>query len=163
MIRVIKSSDIPRVAEIQVFGWRCAYRNIVSDDFLFNKMLVSTRMDHFDHAIRSNSEESYVFDDGTIKAFLTIGACRDPDKTDAFELWGLYVDPFMKRQGIGAKMVQFYEEKAAERGFKEICLWVLEKNKGAREFYEKSGYLPDGTSKWIDALAAAEIRYRKNI
>lgn len=46
----MKLSDVPRVAEIHVFGWRSTYREIVSDEFLFNKMLVSKRMAYFDNA-----------------------------------------------------------------------------------------------------------------
>ena len=163
MIRIMELSDIPRAAEIHVFGWRSAYKKIISDDFLFNKMLVSKRISHFDNAVRNNLGENYVFDDGIIKAVLTIGACRDTDKLDAFELWGIYVDPFMKRQGIGSEMLKFCEKKAIERGFKEIYLWVFEKNKNARNFYEKFGYSPDGKSNFIEPLVATEIRYHKNI
>jgi ribosomal protein S18 acetylase RimI-like enzyme len=163
MIRLMQITDVPRVAEIHVFGWRSAYRGIVSDEFLFNKMIVSQRMISFENAVNNHTEENYVFDDGIIKAILTIGACRDTDKMNSFELWGIYVEPFMKRQGIGNKMVNHCEKKAIERGFNEVCLWVLEKNVNARLFYEKLGYYPDGTQKFIDFLAASEIRYSKEL
>ena len=87
MIRVMELSDVSRVAEIHVYGWRIAYRGVISDDYLFRNMLVSTRMSYFENAIQTNAEESYVFDDGVIKAFLTIGTCRDIDKPESFELW----------------------------------------------------------------------------
>ena len=163
MIRAMLISDVPRVAEIHVFGWRSAYRGIVSDDFLFNKMLVSKRINSFENAIRNQTEENYVFDDGIIKAILTIGICRDADKIKSFELWGIYVDPFMKRQGIGSLMVEYCEKTAIKRDYNEVCLWVLEKNADARLFYEKLRYYPDGTKKYIDFLAATEIRYSKNL
>ena len=163
MIRIMQLPDVPRVAEIHVFGWRAAYRGIVTDEFLFNEMLVSKRISVFDNSVHNNTEETYVFDDGIIRSFLTIGTCRDSDKPDCFELWGIYVDPFMQRQGIGSKMVRFCEERAVERGFKAICLWVLEGNKNARGFYEKLGYLPDGSGKFIELFGAAEIRYSKNL
>jgi ribosomal protein S18 acetylase RimI-like enzyme len=163
MIRVMQLKDVPRVAEIHVFGWRCAYRGIVSDEFLFNKMIVTERAIVFDNAVHNHTEETYVFDDGIIKAFLTIGVCRDADKPDSYELWGIYVDPFMKRQGIGTKMVDYCKNIAIDNGFQEICLWVLEKNTDARLFYEKQGYYPDGTKKFIDFLAATEIRYSKKL
>jgi len=163
MIRPIELRDVPRAAEIHVFGWRSAYRGIVSDDFLFNHMIVSNRIDRFYEAVRNNTEETYVFDDGIIKAILTIGICRDTDKPKSFELWGIYVEPLMKRQGIGSIMVRFCEEKAMDRGFTEVCLWVLKNNFGARPFYEKLGYLPDGNSKFIQFLNATEIRYCKKL
>ena len=163
MIRAMALSDVSRVAEIHVFGWRDAYRGFISDDFLFKSMLVSKRIDVFDNSVRNNAEENYVYDDGIIKAFLTIGRCRDEDKPESFELWGIYVDPFMKRQGIGSKMVEYCENRALERGFKEVCLWVFKENIAARLFYEKLGYLPDNSSKYIEFLAATEIRFSKRL
>jgi len=163
MIRPMELSDVNRAAEIHVFGWRSAYRGIVSDSFLFNEMLVSKRIGGFYNAVCNNTEESYVYDDGIIKAILTIGPCRDIDKLNSFELWGIYVDPFMKRQGIGSVLVRYCEEKAIERRFNEVCLWVLEKNASAREFYKKLGYSPDGSKKFINMLSVSEIRYTKNL
>jgi hypothetical protein len=46
--------------------------NIITDDYLFNKMLVSKRISYFESAPKDRSEESYVFDDGIIKAFMSI-------------------------------------------------------------------------------------------
>ena len=104
-----------------------------------------------------------IYNDGIVKAFLTIGTCRDEDKAHSFELWGIYVDPFMKGQGIGSRMVDFCEKKATERGFSEVCLWVLEENISARAFYERLGYSPDGTKKFLEPLDATEIRYSKTL
>ena len=158
-IRPMTLADAPRAAEIHTFGWRCAYRGIVSDERLFNNMSVCERMARFESAIRERSNESYVYDDGIVKAILTIGPCRDEDKPRSFELWGIYVEPLMKRQGIGTELVAFCEQQAFGRGYQENCLWVLEKNIDSRLFYEKMGYLPDGRRKWLDGLAASEIRY----
>jgi len=157
-------SDIPRKAEIHVFGWRSAYRGIVSDEHLFKNMLVSKDIERFSkdenlYVIKN----SFVYDDGIIKAILTIGPCRDEDKPNSFELWGIYVDPFFQRQGVGSQMVEFCEKIAVERGFNEVCIWVLEKNTNARKFYEKLGYNPDGASKLIELLSVTEVRYIKQI
>lgn len=163
MIRKMELADVARVAEIHVFSWRDTYRGIVADDILLNRMLVVNRMQYFDNAVRSNTEDSYVYDDGIIKAILTIGPCRDEDKRDSFELWGLYADPFIKGQGIGSKMVRFCEQRAIDNGFADVRLWVLEKNENARRFYEKLGYTWDGSEKWIEGLHATEIRYGKQL
>lgn len=163
MIREMKISDAARAAEIHVFGWRTAYRGIVSDAFLFNQMQVVNRIKHFENAVINHTEESYVFDDGIIKAILTIGACRDGDKSSCFELWGIYVDSFMQKQGIGTKMMRFCEEQAISRGYPDICLWVLEENASARSFYEKYGFAKDGTRKLIKSLDVYEIRYVKKL
>ena len=161
MIRKAELLDIPRIAEIHVFGWRSAYRGIVSDEILFNKMQVSKRIPIFEKLLNENTGENYVFDDGIIKAFMTIGACRDDDKSGVYELCGIYVEPHMKIEGVGTAMAEHCEERAIEQGYSEICLWVLEENHSARNFYEKLGYSADGTSKYLENLAATEIRYIK--
>ena len=163
VIRPMQLSDVPRVAEIHVFGWRCAYRGIVSDEHLFNTLLVSKRMERFEESLRINDYENYVYDDGIIKAFLTVGPCRDEDRPEAFELWGIYVDPCMQGQGIGTALVAYGENIAARHGYNEICIWTFEKNAPARAFYEKHGYAPDGATQIVEPYGAGGVRYHKNI
>jgi len=50
MIKPITTADVPRVAEIHVFGWRSTYRGTVSDAYLFTQMLVPESMKRFDSA-----------------------------------------------------------------------------------------------------------------
>jgi len=40
MIRTAKYDDIPRIAEIQICGWRFAYRGLISDYELLSQRLV---------------------------------------------------------------------------------------------------------------------------
>ena len=161
MIRVMELADIPRVAEIHVFGWRTAFRGIVSDEILFGRMSVARSMKRFEGALGGEYGETYVFDDGLIKAFITIGVCRDDDKPNAFELGGIYVEPLMKRQGIGKALVGFCEKVATGRGYKELCLWVLEGNTESRRFYEKMGFAADGSRKFLENIQATAVRYTK--
>lgn len=163
MIRKATLDDLCRIAEIHVTGWRYAYRNIIPDEFLFKTMNVPARIDAFKKAIE-RQEDVYVFDEnGIVKGFMIIGPCRDSDRSDSFELWGLYVDPFMLRNGIGTKLIGFCEQKARELGHKDVVLWVLEDNKIGRNFYSKMGYEFDGTRKYLDKFGLYEIRYHKNI
>jgi len=167
MIRPMQVSDIPRVAEIHVFGWRMAYRGIVSDQHLFNNRLVSKSIDKFTQIINSDDTQNemwgnnYVYDDGIIKAFLTIGPCRDEDKQDSYELGGLYVDPCFKDQGIGRMLAHHCEKIAKQEGFTEICIWTFEKNTPARVFYEKLGYAHDGVTQIVKPYNAIGVRYAK--
>jgi len=163
-IRAMKKEDMPRCAEINVFGWRSTCRGIVSDEILFNRMSVSSTIAQLEDYLKKNDNtENYVFDDGIVKAFMSIGVCRDEDKPNAFELWGIYVEPLMEIQGIGFVMVNFFEKRAIEQGYGEICLWILEKNRDLRYFYEKLGFYADGTSKFLENLNVMEVRYTKTL
>jgi len=164
----MKASDISRVAEIRVFGWRCAYRGIVSDEHLFNELSVTGRAEKLAEQFSKNDNTSYeqdryVYDDGIIRAFLMVGSCGDQDKPHAFELGALYVDPCLQGKGIGTALAMYCETIAITRGYNEICIWTFEKNAAARAFYEKLGYVHDGTTQNIEPYNATGVRYCKNI
>jgi len=148
MIRKLQRKDVPRVAEIQVFGWRSAFRGMLSDELLFNERTVEKLMTFWHAKVDKNCPDvnDYVFvEDNMVKGIVTCGKCRDKDKKHAYELWGLYVEPLMKGGGIGTKLVEYCENEARKNGCIEFCLWALEENIAAIEFYTKKlGYVLDG-------------------
>jgi len=152
--------DVPRVAEIQVFAWRTSDRGIISDEYLFRDMTVVKRIDYYKNLLINCTDENYVFDDGIIKAFITISKCKDEDMPDSPQLSSIYVEPFFQRNGIGSQMIKYFEDIALQRGFSRVCLWVMKKNDNAISFYEKLGYAPDGT-EFTGGLGTTEIRYIK--
>jgi ribosomal protein S18 acetylase RimI-like enzyme len=159
----MEMADVPRAAEIHVFGWRSAYRGIVSDEWLFNNRLVAFSMNRMDLGLRNGSEtENYVFDDGIIKAILSVSPCRDEDRPHSFELCGIYVEPFFQGYGIGSMLVEYCDKLAVERGYKEISLWAYEGNYRARMFYEKRGYTYESTL-FPEHWHAAGVRYVKGV
>ena len=165
MLRIATINDSQRIAEIHVFGWRCAYKNFISMEFLINKFTVKKRKEKFIEYLstKKNNEETYAFEeDNIIKAFMTIGNCRDEDKNDkVFELCGIYVDPIFQRQKIGTKIVNFCINEAEHRNKKEIVLWVFEKNIESIEFYTKMGFKRDGREKIMENFQEKAIRMNK--
>jgi ribosomal protein S18 acetylase RimI-like enzyme len=69
----------------------------------------------------------------------------------------------MQRRGIGKQLVEYCEHQAIERGYGEVCLWVLAENTAAKAFYEKMGYMPDGAEKFLEQLSVTEVRYTKTL
>ena len=172
MVRKATVEDAERLAEIHIFGWRNAYRGILADKFLFDKLRVCRRAENFKKVVGEGLEELYVAErQGVVAGFLSIGEPRDPDKAkaEALELWAIYVDPVFLREGLGAELLGFCEQQGRSRGRKEVFLWVLEDNVIGRSFYEKHGYSPDGASKVLERLPSAsvkpvaEVRYSKAI
>jgi GNAT superfamily N-acetyltransferase len=164
MIRKAKPEDASRIADIQIFGWRNAYRTIVDDKILFSKLNIEKKAQNIRKTIEDNSEEWLVFEkDEIVKGMMVMGPSRDEDKKDSFELWCIYVDPLMMRQGIGKAMLQYCEQEARTRGYKENALWVLERNEIGKSFYEKNGYKADGKRQELANLHAYEIRYCKRL
>ena len=149
IIRKAHVSDSPRMAEIHVFGWRCAYKDFISLDHLYNKLTVKIREEKFTEYLstENDNDEGFVYINGNIvKAFLTMGKCRDNDKNEeTFELMGIYVDPLFQRQKIGTHLVEYCINTAIEKNKIEIVLWVFEKNNDSIKFYEKMGFRKDGS------------------
>ena len=164
MIRPMQASDIARVAEIHVFARRKAYRGIISDKNLFIENTVVKRIEYFDSILMDDDAKAYVFDDGIVKGFVTIGLCNDDDKPGSLLLRKIYIDPFMQGCGIGTQLADYCEKVAGQMGINEICLWVLEKNLSARGFYEKLGYLSDGAKRYFEnGSCPTQLRYCKGV
>lgn len=169
MIRRARPEDAGRIAEIQVFGWRSAYRGIIPDQHLFGNFTVDKRTAIFTGTIsaeqqgENNGGSTWVNErEGLVLAFMTCGPCRDSDLSDSFELWGIYVEPGFKRQGLGAELEQHCLELARELGYSEIALWVFRDNVESRRFYERMGYVEDmGRDELMEGLGVYKTRYRK--
>ena len=167
MIREAEIEDCSRIAEIHVFGWRSAYMEFISMEFLFSKFTVIKREEKFREYLsdKSGCNKTYVFEeDKIIKAFMTTGNCRDEDKSSkTFELEGIYVDPLFQRQKIGAQLVNYCIDEAISNDKNEITLWVFEKNIASINFYRKMGFAPDGKIKLMEAFNENAIRMSRKI
>jgi putative acetyltransferase len=165
MIRPMELSDISRVAEIHVFAQRKAYRGIFSDEHLFKETTVAKRSEFFANQFQKDGREGFVFDDGIIRGFLITSPCLDEDRPDSLEIERIFVDPLMHRLGIGSKLIDYCEKIARQSGFNEICLYVVEGNILAREFYNKNGYAPGGAERkrQLGDTGVSEIRYIKSL
>ncbi|WP_281178527.1 GNAT family N-acetyltransferase [Amycolatopsis jejuensis] len=105
---------------------------------------------------------------GLITGFAAFGPSRDEDGAGAVagagltgELASLYLLPSHWGRGTGRILHERCVELLSER-FREATLWVLSTNARARRFYERAGWIADGTTK-VEALSTVtleEVRYR---
>ncbi|WP_162268604.1 GNAT family N-acetyltransferase [Trichococcus ilyis] len=89
-------------------------------------------------------------------------------KDDGHTAWlGIYIgDPDWRSKGIGAKVLDLYEEECRKLGYQRIELGVFSHNCGAIKLYEKSGFrrigiIPHFTyaqGQWRD-----DVRMEKNL
>ncbi|HEV2361174.1 MAG TPA: GNAT family N-acetyltransferase [Acidimicrobiales bacterium] len=96
------------------------------------------------------------FDDRGIRVFAAVaGEGDDPDEREWLgvvsvrmhpdfqgdgELWRLYVVPDRWRQGIGTRLHDRAMALLRDMGVPAASLWVMEKNRTARSFYEHRGW-----------------------
>lgn len=104
--------------------------------------------------------------DGEIVGFCTIRPSQDDDaEGHVAEMPTLYVRPGVWHRGHGRRLCRAGLERARERGFEVLTLWVLEVNERARSFYKTFGFVPDGATK-VDELTVERLvafRYRMDL
>ncbi|HQQ19378.1 MAG TPA: GNAT family N-acetyltransferase [Exilispira sp.] len=162
MIRSANIEDACRIAEIQIFGWRSAYRGIVSDDILFRKLIVTSKSIRLEKSITEGVDNFFVLEeDEIIKGFIICGKSRSEDRPESYELYAIYVEPLMKGLKIGTQLINFFDNIAVQQGYKSSILWVFKENERSRHFYEKNGYSLEGKEAYLEEFNAWEVRYIK--
>ncbi len=154
-IRRADKQDIPRIAEIIIFGKRVAYRSIFQDDYVsFNEMQVVPLYEAY-----KNDPDAlagmYLYDDGIVKG--VINSCRNDEKT--IEITDFYVEPFFVGQGIGTLLIKHTIRQASLKGIQKIILWVIKDNVKARKFYEANGFVDSGETRMIEGTMKTDCRY----
>lgn len=164
LIREAVIKDAYENALCHTMSWRSAYKGIVPDEYL-NNISVEERAEKFRYYINESKEyERYcaVYENKII-GILCIGKSRDEDKPDTGEIVAIYLIEEFWGKGYGRQMMNYATDKLKQMGYNEIILWVLEENSRARRFYEKCGFIFDGTKKEITiGKPLIEIRYTLN-
>jgi len=122
---------------------------------------VSARSKQFTDNMNKDGRVGFVFDDGIIRGFLFLSPSLEGDGT--LELERIFVDPLMLGKGYGCQLEDFACKYAIKEGYMDICLWVLEGNRGARGFYEKAGYTQDGEKPGQYVAEIKQLRYIKDL
>ena len=82
----------------------------------------------------------------------------------AWEITKVYVDPSLRRLGLGSRLMHLAEEHAAVGGARRIVLWTDTRFEAAHRFYECLGYIPDGRTRELNDLSQSiEYFYAKTL
>lgn len=65
------------------------------------------------------------------------------------EIDRIYVHPDFMGKGVGRALMSHALERLRGLGCDNVCLWVLEDNRVAREFYQAMGFSTDGKRRQI--------------
>ena len=165
-IREATPRDAAEIARLHVATWQAAYRDDLPDELLDGLSVVG-RERQWKGIIENPEPRSNVFvaeRADEMLGFASCGACRDDDlmEFDVGEIYAVYVDPNHWRRGIGRALLRRVVEFLEDRDFDFMSLWVLESNDQARDFYEKSGFIPDGTESTDEkrGVPLHKVRYR---
>lgn len=148
-IAVPQLEDAPVLAKVHVEGWRVAYGHLLVDhERWFGSAALERRTQQWTEwltpdsaAYRRGTLRAGYEDSGIPVGFATSGPTRDEDGPRALEQASLYIDQAWYGTGLGRALAE------AVIGREPASVWVTEDNPRARRFYEKLGFVTDGTSK----------------
>ncbi len=160
MLRPAVPEDASRLAEIQIFAKRTAFRPIFQNDFVSFQEMQVLDLALFYRDEPGALEGVFVYDDGIVKA-MTKWEKGGADSR-CWELKEVYVDPFFQHQGIGAFILEEFLKEAAQAGIRRATLWVLEKNEPARALYSRYGFAPNGNWKLQEGTVEVLVEYERD-
>ena len=163
-IRHATPDDAYDRAVCHISSWRSSYKNIVPDEILDN-LSVDNVAEKFMRYLENKDSFFYCATyDGKIIGHFNFCESRDEDKPNIGEIIGFYTIEEVWGKSAGKQMMDFAINEIKNMGYNEVILWVLEENYRARRFYEKCGFVSDGTRKEIIiGKPLIEIRYKKEM
>lgn len=141
MIRKAIKSDSYSVAKLILSGWQTAYKGLIDDEFL-NNMSVDFMAEKWADNIETQNLDNniYVYEENKqILGIIRFGKPDDASSTYNSEIHVLYVEPSLKRKGIGTKLFQFATDHFINNKTTNMIVWCLKGNAPSIKFYEKMG------------------------
>lgn len=144
-IRKAKLTDAADIYNIWSCGWRYAYGNILSPEFLEKRVggaAVKKKIEKFPEKLRKEAAKGNVFfvliDNDKVIGFVSGGAPNSPECKCDSELDMLYLDTEYIGKGVGKLLFQTFAKEMKKRGLKTFGLMCFSDNKSIR-FYKKMG------------------------
>jgi GNAT superfamily N-acetyltransferase len=158
-VRRARPEDAVAIAEVHVRTWLAAYGDVLDAERLA-AVTVAERVPLWNRLLAAPEQVIFVVEDeGRVAAFASVGPSRDPDADG--ELYAIYALPVTWGSGAASELMAAALAALRELRYRTAILWVLEENPRARRFYEREGWVCDGTRKEETCLGSevAEVRY----
>lgn len=141
MIRQANKLDSYNIAKLIIAGWQTAYKGLIDDNFL-NNMSVDIMTKNWGIAIENQDETNniYVYEENNkILGIIRFGKPADSSSNYNAEIHVLYVEPSLKRNGIGSKLFTFAKNYFINKNTTDMIIWCLQTNLPSIKFYKKMG------------------------
>ena len=155
-VRRATKDDVLAIAQLAAAGWRHAYRGLISPEAIEDTLerWYSTETMHR----RLAGPALHVAESaGKVVGYVQHGPADDT----THEVYAIYVDPAVLRQGIGWALWQQVDRDARDQERSAIELWVLDGNRLGIEWYNRQGGHVVGRREiGLADGAHTELRYR---
>lgn len=136
---------------VHAMSWQAAYGDFVPEAKLAS-FTPENRKKAFRKHLTVGKYECYLcYVEKKPMGLLILGKSQDIDADESVgEVCAIYLLPKFWGQGYGKQLMDFAIDRLKALSYSTITLWVLEKNIRARAFYEKYGFVFDGTKEERD-------------
>lgn len=141
MIRKAVKEDSYNIAKLIVESWQTAYKGLIDDNYL-NNLSVSDRVIGWERNILNQNEDNHIYvyeEDNKILGVIRFGKPDEESSNYNSEIHVLYVEPSLKRNGIGTNLFNFAKNYFIEKNTTNMIIWCLKNNVPTIKFYEKMG------------------------
>lgn len=135
-IRKAKLGDENEMAQVIIETWKCAYKNIVPDDFL-DSLTPDKHIELLGKQLSENKEAIFVLEDENKIVGMISGGEDRSGKKDC-EIVAIYIQTHYQKRGFGRKLFDTIIREHIKNNYKSMIIWTFEENKD-RKFYEKLG------------------------
>ena len=148
--------------DLHLITWEVTYRDRAAESW-YGERLAAHAVRDWGEIVRSEAARGggvlTARSDGRIVGFCQYGPTEDHDHDpeQVGQIHRLYVHPARQRTGIGRSLLTASVDRLRQGGAHTATLWVLETDQGARAFYERLGWKPDGTRQ---THPPTDLRYR---
>ena len=141
-VRPAEGFDAAAIAKVHVAAWRSTYRGLLPDDFL-DSLDEAGYEERWGRIVGDGSSRVYVATEGhvgrEVVGFASGGRERAGESGYRGELYAIYVLRESQGRGHGRRLVQAVVGGLRELHLRDMIVWVLRDNSGARRFYERLG------------------------
>jgi ribosomal protein S18 acetylase RimI-like enzyme len=161
VLRPATAQDALAISKVHVSAWQTGYAGILPDDLLAGQS-VERRLDFWAQDLTSPGSPGnatwVVVDGDAIVGFATAGPCRDEDRQGPrhWEVYAIYVLAEHWGRGLGKSLMSRILLRAPSH-VADASLWVLADNERAIRFYERMGFVYDGTER-AEVLGGQQVR-----
>ncbi len=162
--------DAPAVAELHHRSWIATYGPLLPRDQAA-RLTLAERVEHWERLLSEHSADrgSLVAErEGRIVGLVEWEIGPDGDAAVG-EVHAIHVAPEDRGRGTGKVLLVAAVQAMHSLGVRRAVLWVLEGNTTARRFYERQGWVSDGTrierslGGFADFPTVIEIRYALDV
>ena len=152
--------DAAAIAVVHVRTWQAAYEHVFGAERLAG--LEPAAREGLARRFASSPEyDVFVAEDGAGRIVGFVSSGPPEEEGEQRELFAIYVLPEAWGTAAATGLMAATVDAMHGRGATDAILWVLDDNPRARRFYEREGWLPDGTaeSEYL-GLTVPLVRYR---